>query len=101
MIDPLDIVNKFTEFSYEKEGKPCPIAVMPDNRVWLTKLCALAERCATAENERDALRAALAKYADHNNWGNSQFLNAEDRDLFLEGHDGWEIAEQALRGGGE
>ena len=44
--DPLEIVNEFT--SCPPEHHPCPIDI--NDNYWLKKLCALAERCAKAEN---------------------------------------------------
>jgi len=49
MVDPLDIVNEFTTCPPGQQ----PYPVFDD--YWLKKLCALAERCAEAENERDEL----------------------------------------------
>ena len=50
MIDPLEIINEFMIWSPSTTGKPCPIDLLEENRAWLTRLCALAERCAQAEN---------------------------------------------------
>lgn len=50
MIDPLDIINNFMEWSPFTTGKPCPIDIRDENKVWFKRLCALAERCAKAEN---------------------------------------------------
>jgi hypothetical protein len=46
MTDPLEIINEF--MNYTPDVGPCPIHVNSGH--WLRKLCALAERCARAEN---------------------------------------------------
>jgi hypothetical protein len=55
MTDPLEIINRFMD--YTEEIGPCPIDV--NNRYWLRKLCALAERCAYAENNNQKLQEKL------------------------------------------
>ena len=53
MTDALDIINNF--MTYTVETGPCPIHV--NSGYWLKKLCALAERCADAENQIALLKA--------------------------------------------
>lgn len=56
MVDPLDIVNEF--FRWKPGEPPWPYGT-PFDAYWLKKVCALAERCAKAENELKAeLRAS-------------------------------------------
>jgi len=57
--DPLEIVNEFT--CSPAEYHPCPINI--NDHYWLKKLCALAERCAEAENTLRKAKEALAEAA--------------------------------------
>lgn len=52
----------------------------------------------TADNAK--LREALVKYADHESWC-VRNANPYENDVFMHGHDGWEIAEKALEVGNE
>jgi hypothetical protein len=58
MIEPVEIINRFTEYSPSKGEEPLPLPI-PGH--WFRKICALAERIARAENERDTLRARIAE----------------------------------------
>ena len=62
MIDPLEIINEFMIWSPSTTGKPCPIDLLEENRAWLTRLCALAERCAQAENTSSELEEQAKLY---------------------------------------
>lgn len=55
MIDPVEIINRFTEYNPSKGELPLPLPI-PGH--WFRKICALADRIARAENELAALRAA-------------------------------------------
>jgi hypothetical protein len=57
MIDAVEIINRFTEYSPSKGEEPLPLPI-PGH--WFRKICALADRIAAAENERDALRERCA-----------------------------------------
>lgn len=59
MIDPVEIVNEFT--SAPLPYHPCPIGV--NDHYWLRKLCALADRCAKAENALNKAKDVLAEAA--------------------------------------
>jgi hypothetical protein len=58
MIDAVEIINRFTEYSPSKGEEPLPLPI-PGH--WFRKICALADRIAAAENERDALRERCAE----------------------------------------
>jgi U3 small nucleolar RNA-associated protein 14 len=58
MIEPVEIMNRFTEYSPSKGEEPLPLPI-PGH--WFRKICALAERIARAENERDTLRARITE----------------------------------------
>lgn len=58
MIDAVEIINRFTEFNPWKGEEPLPLPI-PGH--WFRKICALADRIAAAENERDALRAEVER----------------------------------------
>lgn len=48
MIDPVEIMNRFTEYDPSKGEEPLPLPI-PGH--WFRKICALADRIARAENE--------------------------------------------------
>lgn len=48
MSDPVEIMNRFTEYSPSKGEDPLPLPI-PGH--WFRKICGLAERCAKAENQ--------------------------------------------------
>lgn len=53
MIDPVEILNRFTEYNPANGETPLPLPI-PGH--WFRKICALADRIAAAENENDKLR---------------------------------------------
>ena len=63
MTDPVEIINRFTEYSPHKGEEPLPLPI-PGH--WFRKICALADRIAAAENERDELRAENKRLTDAN-----------------------------------
>jgi predicted RNase H-like nuclease (RuvC/YqgF family) len=78
MIEPVEIINRFTEYSPSKGEEPLPLPI-PGH--WFRKICALAERIARAENERDTLRARVAELeADRDSesrWAKEYLARAE------------------------
>lgn len=58
MVDPVEIMNRFTTFNPSKGETPLPLPI-PGH--WFRKICALADRIATSENERDALLLRLKR----------------------------------------
>jgi hypothetical protein len=65
VIEPVEIMNRFTEYSPSKGEEPLPLPI-PGH--WFRKICALAERIARAENERDTLRARVAELEASSRW---------------------------------
>jgi len=57
MTDPVEIMNRFTEYAPWKGEEPLPLPI-PGH--WFRKICALAERIARAENELEAMRERLS-----------------------------------------
>ena len=56
MVDPVEILNRFTEYNPRKGEEPLPLPI-PGH--WFRKICALADRIAAAENDNARLRALL------------------------------------------
>ena len=61
MIDPVEIINRFTEYNPSKGELPLPLPI-PGH--WFRKICALADRIAKAENELAAMRKQAQHFAD-------------------------------------
>jgi seryl-tRNA synthetase len=84
MIEPVEIINRFTEYSPSKGEEPLPLPI-PGH--WFRKICALAERIARAENERDTLRARITELeADRDSesrWAKEYLARAEKADAML------------------
>jgi hypothetical protein len=78
VIEPVEIMNRFTEYSPSKGEEPLPLPI-PGH--WFRKICALAERIARAENERDVLRARITELeADRDSearWAKAYLARAE------------------------
>jgi uncharacterized protein involved in exopolysaccharide biosynthesis len=76
MIDPVEIINRFTEYSPSKGETPLPL---PIPGYWFRKICALADRIADAENTLEAYKIQYQNMvtvytADH---GKVETLTAE------------------------
>jgi septal ring factor EnvC (AmiA/AmiB activator) len=56
----------------------------------------LTEQLAAAEKERDSLRKALEHYADERNWNVTPLSSFPDRDFYVAGGDGFDVAREAL-----
>jgi chromosome segregation ATPase len=85
MIEPVEIMNRFTEYSPSKGEEPLPLPI-PGH--WFRKICALAERIARAENERDTLRARITELeADRDSesrWAKAYLARAERAETEVE-----------------
>jgi hypothetical protein len=63
MTDPVEIMNRFTEFNPSKGETPLPLPI-PGH--WFRKICALADRIAAAEDTVSAQAATIAALEEEN-----------------------------------